>query len=31
MVIHKDNFVPVTHTVRIEMVGIPYSQVWISP
>src|SRR5437899_9915292 len=30
MVIHKDDFVPVTHTVRIEMVGIPDSQVRVS-
>src|SRR5947207_12947094 len=30
MMIHKDNFVPVTHTIRIEMVGIPDSQVRVS-
>ncbi len=31
MMIHKDHFVPVTHAVGVEMVGIPYRQVWISP
>src|SRR5207245_9592841 len=31
MVIHKDHFVPVTHAVGVEMVGIPYSHVRISP
>ena len=30
MMIHKDNFVPVTHSVGIEMVGIPDSQVRVS-
>src|SRR5207247_6008140 len=31
MMIHKDHFVPVTHAVGVEMVGIPYSHVRISP
>src|SRR3989441_12191960 len=31
MMIHKDHFVPVTHAVGVEMVGIAYSQVRVSP
>jgi len=31
MVIHKDHFVPVADSVRIEVVRISYSQVRVSP
>jgi hypothetical protein len=30
MMIHKDHFVPVTHAVGVEMVGIPHSHVRVS-